>query len=190
MKNHTKTARRHVSRFAVLAVGGVLLSACQTVGGMNNKDGGIGYRQTRFEEISAMRDYRQCRDDALLVDTSARKAGDTGKYLASARLLERCESELGPEAAEVAEDERMRAYAIAALNHFKGGDVAQARQTVSTFRQSFPGKDLYLSDGSSFIDSMKLLLQDKTADKYRLGSGNASRDLKDEIRRVRYWKTH
>ena len=74
-----------------------------------------------------MRGYRECRDDALALDGQARAEGSSASYLASPRLLDKCEAEVGPEAAGVVVDERLRAYAVGIQNHFKGGDAARAR---------------------------------------------------------------
>ena len=56
---------------------------------------GIGYRESRFAEISAMSSYRKCRHQALDLDKQARKERTPSRYLASARLIDKCESELG-----------------------------------------------------------------------------------------------
>lgn len=171
-----------------LAVGmGLLAAACNPMTTAQQHEG-IGFRQARYAEISAMRTYRQCRDDALVLDGQARAEGSPARYLASARLLDKCEAEVGPEAAGVAVDERMRAYGVGIQNHFKGGDVAQARENLQTFKTSFKGADLYFADGSSFVESMEILLG--LRDRKAVGQfsvANVSADLKSELRRVRYW---
>ena len=163
--------------------------ACQMNVAGNQSDGGIGFRQARFAEISAMREYRSCRDDALALDSQARKEGSAARYLASARLLGRCESELGPEAVGVAVEERMQAYALSVQNYVKGGDVGQARKNLAQFQSAFAGQDLYYPDGSSFIETMEILLGLK--DRTVIGEfsvANVSSTLKSELRRARYWK--
>ncbi|MDP6874303.1 MAG: hypothetical protein QF521_12300, partial [Alphaproteobacteria bacterium] len=165
----------------------LLAGACNPVTTAQQHEG-IGFRQARYAEISAMRAYRQCRDDALALDGKARSEGSSARYLASARLLDKCEAEVGPEAAGVAVDERMRAYAVGIQNHFKGGDVAQARSNLNTFQETFDGADLYFADGSSFVESMEILLG--LRDRKAIGQfsvANVSADLKSELRRVRYW---
>ncbi len=171
--------------FAALA-----LSACSmtTSGGLPE---GIGFREARFAEISAAREWRACRDEALALDAQARQGDGGARYLASARLIEKCESGLGPEHAQVAQEERMRAYALAVQNHLKGGDVAAARAGLEKFKSAFAGADLYYADSSSFSETMEILLglRDRTAaGEYSVV--NASATLKAELRRARYWKNN
>jgi hypothetical protein len=152
---------------------------------------GIGYREARFAQISSMRTFRQCHGEALDLDSKARKMGAPAKYLASASLLEKCESELGPDASSVAENERMRSYALSAQNYLRGGNLAKSRQILEKFKPQFSGKDLYFADGSSFIESMEVLLsmRDRKSN-YELEVLNIGEALKDELKRVNYWETN
>lgn len=170
-------------------LGAALVSACVQTAPPASE--GIGFRQARFEEISAMRAFRACRDEAVQLDAQARASGVAGTYLASARLLENCESELGPNAAGLAVDERVRAFALAVQNHLKGGDVAASRAGLDTFRQAFPDQDLYYPDGTSFVESMEMVLgltEPNAAGMF--STSNTSPALKKEIRRVQYWTRH
>lgn len=152
---------------------------------------GIAYREARFAEMSALRQYRECRDEALTLDKQAREAANPARYLASARLLERCESDLGPNTAGLAEDERMRAYALAVQNQLKGGDVAAARAGLERFRAAFPGEDLYYADGSSFTETMELLLGlGAPGATGELAMSNVGSAVKAELRRADYWRQH
>jgi hypothetical protein len=184
--NFNRTLRRIGA--TVLLAGA--LGACVTQGGTQSAEG-IGYRQARFTEMAAMRGWRSCRDEAMQLDAQARTAGDAARYLASARLLENCETELGPEVRHLAAEERMRAYATAVQNHFKGGDVAKARETLEAYRTHFTDRDLYLADGSSFTTTMELLLgiKDRTSIS-EFSMANAPASLKNELRRARYWERH
>ena len=175
-------------RCAIPAVAGLILSACNMQANQAFNDG-IGYREARFAEISAMREYRQCRDDALNLDTQARKEGSSARYLSSARLIEKCEAEVAASAAKAGENERMRAYALSIQNYFKGGDIAKAQQNLENLKTAFPGKDLYFPDGSSFVETMEVLLGMK--DRSSIGqfsAVNVIQGLKAELRRVDYWK--
>jgi len=170
--------------FAALA-----LSACVTTS--PPQDAGIGYREARFAEMTAIREYRSCRDDGFALGRQARETGDAAKYLASARLLSSCEANLGEETSGIAMNERFQSYALSVQNYLKGGDVQQARENLDRLTGRFPGKDLYYPDGSSFIDTMEMLLgllPDHAAG--RLSTANVNSDLKAEMRRVQYWKTH
>jgi hypothetical protein len=176
-------------RAGLLAAAGALtLSACSLYTGGAPQEG-IGFREARFVEMSAAREWRKCRDEALELDRQARKDGSPARYLASARLIEKCEAEAGPEAAKVAEDERMRAYALAVQNHLKGGDIAKARDGLAKLKAAYPRADLYYADGSSFVDTMEVLLGVK--DRSAVGeivTVNIGEELQAEIRRANYWK--
>jgi hypothetical protein len=185
-----KTIQTSIKRIAILAVvasSALVLGACnlQTTA---RQDEGIGFRQARFAEISAIRDYRQCREEALILDGQARADGSGARYLTAAHMLEGCDSSVGPEGAHLARDERMRSYALSVQDYFKGGDVARARANLATFKKSFPGSDLYYANGASFVETMEVLLG--LRDRMAVGIfsvANVSSELKAELRRVRYW---
>ena len=151
--------------------------------------GSIDFRETRFQDVSALRGFRDCRDQAFELDSQARASGDPARYLSSAELLERCDLELGSDAAMVPEDERMRAYGLSIQNYIKGGDVGAARRRLERFKQIFPSKDLYYADGSSFRSTMEVLLgQREPRDFGQYSMLNVGTTLKDEMRRIQYWK--
>ncbi|HAU29159.1 MAG TPA: hypothetical protein DCW68_03500 [Rhodospirillaceae bacterium] len=131
--------------------------------------------------------FGACRDDAVLMDSQARVAGDPAKYLASARLLETCEAELDADVAMQMVDARMRAMALSIQDNLKGGDVAAARAGLSRFAQAFPGQDLYYADGSSFLDSFSVLLDGRQSSG-EMALANAGADVKSEMRRLRFWQ--
>ena len=181
--NSLPTLRRGV--FAALAM--AALSACTT--DVSGPLEGIGYREARFEQISMMRDYRACRDQGVELDRQARSSGTSGTYLASARVLEKCETGLGPDAAGIARDERMRAYALSVQNFFKGGDVETARDNFGKFKNRFVDYDFYYPDGTSFVTTMEALLGQR--ERWTFGEFSAlniNDGLKSEMRRVLYWK--
>jgi hypothetical protein len=179
----TKALAQRVGAFTTV----LLVSACA----MNSPDPfeGIGFREQRSKALDAMREYRNCRDDAMEMDVQARKSGDAGRYIASARLLEKCESSLSREAAEVGLDERVRFYALSIQNYLKGGDVESARANLEKLKKAFPDTDLYYPDGSSFIETIDVLLGQKDVREYgRLATLNVNSSIKDEVRRSRHWK--
>jgi predicted small secreted protein len=167
-----------------LAAGG--LSACQNTRAAE----GIGFRQARFEKMHAQTNYRRCVEEAVVIDATARTSGGaTAQYVASARLLERCEKDLGSHADGSMDEERMRAYALSVQNYLKGGDIAGARTNFENFEEAFPRRDLYYPDGSSFRDSMSLLLgTEDPGTKIALNTYNISRELRSELLRARHWK--
>lgn len=184
----TARIKRSAARGAALGLV-LLVSAACTMNGASTPFGGIGFREARYQEISALREFRACRDEAMELDTQARSSGSPGRYLASANLFEKCESELGPETSGLATDERMRAYGLSIQNYIKAGEVAKARENLERYRAAFPKNDLYYTDGSSFIATMEVLLGQ--VEPWELGEYaalNVSQALKSEMRRVRYWK--
>lgn len=187
MQNTHPNTKKRATFLAVVAGVALVLSACNTqTTAMQNE--GIGFRQARFAEISAMRDYRQCQEAALTLDRQARVQGSGARYLAAARMLEGCEADIGPEGARLAQEERMRAYAVIVQNYLKGGNVAKARTSLMAFKQNYEGADLYFANGASFVETMEILLglRDRTA-VGQFSTANVSGELKAELRRVRYW---
>lgn len=175
---------------ATLFLAATALTACQTAQPTTPLEG-IGFREARFEQITMMRAFRACRDEGMELDNQARLSGSAGTYLASARVLEKCEAGIGPNGAGLASDERMRAYALAIQNYVKGGDLEKARETLNAFRANYPNKDFYYPDGTSFIVTMETLLGDK--DQWSFGEFaalNVNDTLKREMRRVLHWKTN
>ncbi len=172
----------------LIGAGLALLAGCSTDKATFDP-GGIGFHEARYAEISAMRDFRSCFDEALKLDSQARGGGDLGRYLASARVSEGCEADLGPDANGVSQEERMRAYGLTVQNYLKGGDAVSARRNLDRFRQAFPDNDLYYADGSSFIATMEVLLGQRDTKAFgQFAVLNVSGSLKDEMRRMHYWK--
>ncbi len=183
----SKTTKKRAASGLSLLLVGVALSACVTQ--PPSFGSGIDFRESRYNEISAMREYRECRDHALELDREAQAKHDPAKYLASARMIERCEAKLGPDVAGIAVDERMRSYALTIQNHLKGGDIEQARANLDKFTSNFDGRDLYFADGSSFVQTMEVLLGKRGAGSIgRYSDANVNNELKAELRRVRYWE--
>ncbi len=175
-------------RVIAAAIPAAALAACATGNNLDPAEG-IGFREARFEQISMMREYRSCRDQGVELDRQARNTGSRGKYLTSAQVLQKCETEIGPDGSGIARHERMRAYALSIQNHFKGGDVEHARENFDKFKQTFPKHDLYYPDGSSFIVTMEALLCRK--ERWTFGEFsalNVNDTVKSEMRRMLYWK--
>lgn len=183
-RNFITTLRRVIA----VAIPAVVLAACATGNGVDFAEG-IGFREARFTQISMMREYRACRDQGVELDRQARNTGSRGKYLASARVLENCETEIGPDGSGIARHERMQAYALSIQNHFKGGNVERARENFDKFKQTFPKHDLYYPDGSSFTVTMEALLG--RTERWTFGEFsalNVNDSVKSEMRRMLYWK--
>ena len=52
----------------------------------------------------------------------------------------------------------MRAYALSVQNQLKGGAGAGARASLETLKSAHGGHDLYYPDGTSFTETMELVL--------------------------------
>lgn len=144
---------------------------------------GIGYREARFAEVEALRAYQECLEEGMSLDRKARAAGDPARYLMVARILEQCEADLGPAAARLDLEDRMRTYAVAVQARLKGGDIAGARDGLWRFAEAFPGRDLFFDDGASFIDSLSVVLAAQPVD----ARANVPRLLADELARLQRW---
>ena len=182
-------SKNHIKSICTAIILLASLSACQAT--TMKQAEGIGYREARFAEVAAVRKWQSCHDDATELDRQARKGGDPAKYLASANLLVHCEAELGSDAASAAKDARFRAYALAVLNFMKAGDISATRESLQKLRIGFPEQDLYLPNGASFIDSMEVLTGAISRESiHEFPMRNISKELKQELRRIRYWKSH
>ena len=154
---------------------------------------GIGFRDARYREAQAMRDWRDCRDEGLALEREAGRAAAPARHLAAARVLEGCESGLGPEASALAAEERMQAYAVAIQGRLKGGDPAGARAGLQRFRTAFPNRDLYFDDGTSFLDTLESVLDAGAGARgpdggANAGGANVGGGLAGELRRLVRWR--
>lgn len=188
-KTHSNaTVRARLAAVPALLLAMLAVTACSTQPKLPDF-GSIDFRETRYQDVAALRDFRDCRDQAVELDSQARASGDPARYLSSAELLERCDHDLGPDVAVVPEDERMRAHGLGIQNYIKGGDAGAARHRLERFKQLYPGKDLYYADGSSFRTTMEVLLgHHEERDFGRYSMLNVSTALKGEMRRIQYWK--
>lgn len=188
-KSHSKgTVRTRLAAAPALLLAMLAAAACSTEPKLPDF-GSIDFRETRYQDVAALRDFRDCRDQAVELDSQARASGDPARYLSSAELLERCDLDLGSDASMIPEDERMRAHGLGIQNYIKGGDAGAARRRLERFKQLYAGKDLYYADGSSFRSTMEVLLgQRQERDFGRYSMLNVSTALKDEMRRIQYWK--
>ena len=181
-------AMRGRAAAGLLLVSALALGGCVTDGSTDAAEG-IGFREARYREISAMQTYRACTADAEKQTESARQRANSAGYLAAAKLFEQCEANLGPEASQLAPEERMRAYAVGIVDYLRGGDVASARRNLETFKQAFAGHDLSLPDGASFIDTMDLLTGGiQTGSGEQVALLNVSRALRGEVSRAQFWQ--
>jgi hypothetical protein len=179
-----------ITKLGAIGLVALTLSACNvTMGTPQTASEGIGFRQARFAEMSVMKAWRDCRDEALALDQSAKVKGLASQYLASAKAIEACEANAGPEIAGLNKEERMRTIAVASLNFLKGGDMDRARSSFQNFKQYFGNADLRFPDGTSYRETMSILLTMSEPSSIGVFSvANVSPTLKSELRRARYWQ--
>lgn len=184
--SNPKPASRNATRALLMGVAFITLGACQTTGGLPGGD--LEFRQDRYDEVVRIDSFKACHDEALALDTQARTRDSAGAYLTSAKVMDRCEQELGGQTRGIDEDSRMRLQALAVVNYLKGGDAEQARRSLDTFKAKFSGRDLYFADGSSFIETADLLLgRYDTVAFGAFSMMNVNVDVKDEMRRIHHW---
>ena len=166
----------------------ISLTACNMNGKTNPVDT-AEFRQSRYEQVLKVQDFESCRAEALELDSQARTRASTGAYLTSARVMEKCNSDLGTAAVGIDQEQRMRLSALSTLNYFRGGDIELARRGFENFKASYPGHDLYLTAGTSFLATGEALLGRKKPYSYgEFATLNVNQTLKSEIRRINHWK--
>jgi hypothetical protein len=85
----------------------------------------------------------------------------------------------------------MQVHALAITQFLKAGDLAAAVQQVNAFKSRFPGRDLILEDGASFLQTVELIIGQAPIEQSASASLlNASPALKSELRRHQYWQVN
>ncbi|MBM3649744.1 MAG: hypothetical protein FJX11_18340 [Alphaproteobacteria bacterium] len=190
MVQSTRPSRPAVRALLVALAAATTLTACNVTTGTVSKEASI-FREQRLAGVAAVRGYGQCVEEGKELDAQARRGGTPGRYLAAARLLDKCEAELGDKTGHAPAEERMRAYALAITNYVKAGDLVTARARLDAFKEAFDGSDLYFPDGASFTETMEVIvgLRDKGA-VARYAILNANGTVKAELRRIYYWQNN
>ncbi|MGB0632366.1 MAG: hypothetical protein ACPGRZ_16880 [Alphaproteobacteria bacterium] len=182
------TLRNTTLRTSLIGGAMLILAACnlnQTANPLPD----TGFREARFEQMQKLQAFRGCRDQALQLDTQARSRASAPAFLTSAQVLDKCVADLGPAAATVPADERMRLQAMSVVNYFRGGDIEMARRQFESFKTSWPEHDLYFAGGTSFIATAEALLgrtEEKTFGQFM--ALNVTDEVKTEMRRLNHWK--
>lgn len=153
---------------------------------------------SQVSELSAaaMEQFVDCKKEGLALDESARKQKSPAQYAASARTLDLCLVEVDEYRDAVPMELRMQVHALTVLNYVKGGDIAKARLQLRAFELSYPNRDLYFSDYTSFIDSLNAVLgrphSNGTSSQrvFQQRTSNINPMVSTEISRYRYWKMH
>ncbi|PCJ34853.1 MAG: hypothetical protein COA99_14260 [Moraxellaceae bacterium] len=138
-------------------------------------------------EVAAQQQFFDCKQDALALDVSAYEQQSPAQYNASAKTLDHCLSDIDDYRHVVPLEARMQVHALTVLNYLKGGDITKAREQLRSFELSYPDSDLYFSDYTSFVDSLRVILRKNAINRRVL---NINPMLASEIVRHRYWQTH
>lgn len=184
--------RKYGPRVLVLGLAGIALTGCMTTSNEGNNPADIAeYRQARFQEMTGLQNYQDCRKEVLQLSDQARVQKSPGGYLTSAQVAEKCLSGVAAHKHVVPVGERMRLHSVAVLNYLRAGDIASANSAFASFKRAYPEKDLYFTDGTSFIKTMEAFLA--RTDKQSFGEFaalNVNRGVKREMRRINHWKTN
>lgn len=175
-------------RTTCLALTLLTLGAC-TSSEPANPLAGVEFREQRFEQMRRLQAFRACRDHALQLDTEARTRGSSGAFLTSAKVLQKCDADLGTARDAVAANERMRLHALSVVNYMKGGDLEQTRRRFDSFKTTWPEHDLYFAGGVSFVATMEAFLGRTEPQSFgRFLALNVTDEVKSEMRRINHWK--
>ena len=135
-------------------------------------------------------DFEHCREQAFAMDASARQQQSAAQYQTAADLFKHCVETFSPYHQVMAAEDMLVLQAMSVLDFLKAGSVEAARNELKMMRVAFPHHDLYLADGSSFIDSMALLLETSSEPDQRQQLLNTNRTLAMEFKRREYWLQH
>lgn len=175
------------SKIIAAIMASLIITGCN----MNTVSNPLPYERNiaDVEDLLKKKAFGKCRDEALQLDGNARSRGVAGGFVTSARVMDGCLNDLGRSAHKVNAEERMRLMALSVVNYLKGGEVELARQQYEKFTESWPGHDLYLGGGVSFVETAEALLgraEDQTFGQFT--AMNISDEARSEMRRLNYWK--
>lgn len=190
-----------VTRIAYVGLA-LFLSACSTTSSLPVAPislTSLSSQPTQSSSSSEMvlEQFLTCKKEGILLDESAREQGSPAQYTASARTLDLCLVEVDQLRNAVPMELRMQVHALTVLNYLKGGDIENARLQLRAFELSYPHKDLYFSDYTSFIDSLNAVLGNRFIEKHSIAASssrertsNINPVVSSEVSRFRYWQTH
>lgn len=166
------------------------LGACQTLPSPDIY-GGVDHRTERYDNIVSQKLFNDCRQEGINFDRQANEQGRPELFLESANQLLSCETSVAGRAHLIDTELRMQTYALAIQNKIKGGDVYGGHEAFLKFTNTFQGRDLIYTNGSSFIDTMHVLFNlTDTKSPLHLAAMNARPKVKDEVRRISYWRSN
>ncbi len=84
----------------------------------------------------------------------------------------------------------MQLYVASVMNFIKAGELNDAANMVTKFKQAFPKQDFYFANYTSFIDTTEALLDPSNITPQTLATLNISSSLRQELLRKQYWLQH
>ncbi len=173
-----------IAAFLVPAV----LSACQPIT-TSGSSAAVDYRYERFTDMQIKADYNNCRKTGFALDKEA--GVDPSRFIASADKFENCELMISNSQSLIDREMRLKTIAMSVQNYIKGGDLAKARAMLEQFEQVAAGQDLLYPDSTSFVSSMRVLLNaSSNKNSFRLASHNAKTKIKSELSRAWHWQAN
>lgn len=136
------------------------------------------------------KEFEQCRSEAMAMDSSAQRQQSTAQYHRAAVLFEHCVNTYSIYAEDIPADDMIELQALSVLGYIKAGELELASRQLQLMQSAFPHHDIYLQDGSSFIDSMTLLLTANITNQTQQRLLNTSKAVTSEFKRRQYWLHH
>lgn len=134
-------------------------------------------------------DFSQCQSEAMAMDRSAREQKSAAQYHRAAVLFEHCVKTFSNYPNVIPADEIMQLQALSILDYLKSGEIIKATNQLELMRTGFPNHDLYMADGSSFVDTITRLLTTDGSHSSKVLL-NTSKLVNSEYQRSQYWLTH
>lgn len=132
--------------------------------------------------------FYQCRGE---VNTMMLGNNNAAQLHGAAKVAEQCLTELDAAPNSISQQQAMRLHALSVYAYLAAGDAERATVQLQTLELQYPHHDLYLADGSSFVQSLQLLLGEVAISQANPQSLlNASATVKQEIQRIQYWQSH
>jgi len=130
-------------------------------------------------------------DCSSAMTSSKISANNPAKYHLTAKQALSCLGSAPFSTSDTDKTLMMQLHALAIVNLVKSGELTRAKSEQNRFKRHYRHTDLMLVDGSSFVDSLDLLLGEVPVSQADNGSLlNASASLKSELRRQQYWKAN
>jgi hypothetical protein len=161
----------------------IALSACSATSGLTSTSQSDALNELTRIDFACEQQVKQ-RENAL------EASSNPGAYMALANHAERCIDGISFFPKHPDNQTAMRFNALSVLNFIKAGEMQEAKQSLSQFRQRFPRQDLVMPDYTSFVDTAIALLARDGLTERQLSLLNINSTLKSELARQQYWSAN